>query len=215
MAEKWTKVDVRILKDFQRLAHGDCVSVSDWVSGRGRNTKRRPTPRWVCEFTRKSAEECQQVRKVYKWGMYIDEFFDAPASLAYNARIYFANNPRRKRVLVLNREMIHDEKIASLEYIGKNLEKLRKGISCVFCEPQDTFGFIPDGSFALHVDFDCESDNEDIDGYWVILTDFGEFKVCTDNNGIDRMDLFDNVSEVLVCVLDWYSDAYYWCHHDE
>lgn len=96
------KGTVNKLKEFFDRADeigGNCVSVSDWVSGKGRYTKLRALPCYVYRIERDELNDPIVKAKVST--VALDE-----------CRNYFSKYPLRKAVLVFDREMMLEDYLA-------------------------------------------------------------------------------------------------------
>lgn len=102
----YNKGTVNKLKEFFKLADvdgGNCVSVSDWTSGNGRYTKARALPCYVYRIERDELNDPIVKAKVST--IALDE-----------CRAYFKKYPKRKSVLVFDRELMMTDYLA-VKYI--------------------------------------------------------------------------------------------------
>lgn len=98
----FNKGAVNRLKEFFDRADvtgGNCVAVSDWVSGKGRYTKLRALPCYVYRIER--IELNDPIVKAKVSSKALDE-----------CRNYFSKYPLRKGVLVFDREMMLEDYLA-------------------------------------------------------------------------------------------------------
>lgn len=87
---KFTKTSEKQLREyFSKMDASGCVVASDWTSGSGRFTKPKALPPFVQRFERKEYAKTA----LPKHG--------APERVAFE---FFGKNPRRKTVLVLDKE---------------------------------------------------------------------------------------------------------------
>lgn len=82
---KFTKAHENSLRDFMDMMEDGCVSISDWKSGYGKNSRPRALPPFV--------------RRVEK-----GQYQNTPKRVNYLAKWYFRIYPKRRIVLVLDRE---------------------------------------------------------------------------------------------------------------
>lgn len=95
----FNKGTVSKLKEFFKLADtdgGNCVSVSDWVSGNGRYTRARALPSYVYRIERDELND--PIVKAKVSAIALDE-----------CRGYFNKYPKRKAVLVFDRELMMED----------------------------------------------------------------------------------------------------------
>lgn len=87
---KFTKTHEKQIREFiEKMDARGCVPVTEWVSGSGRFTKPKALPPFVERFERE--EYAKTVLPKH----------DTPERTAYE---FFRANPRRKAVLVMDRE---------------------------------------------------------------------------------------------------------------
>lgn len=91
---KFTKTHEKNIREYMsKMDANGCLPVTEWTSGTGRYTSNRVLPPFVQRFERKS----YAVTQLPSHG--------TPERTAYE---YLADNPRRKAVLVLDREAMLD-----------------------------------------------------------------------------------------------------------
>lgn len=89
---RFTKTHERQLREFMTIMDGGgCVPVTEWTTGKGRYTSRRALPPFVRRFAR--VEYPETARPSH----------GTPERFAYG---FFLKNPRKKAVLVLDREAL-------------------------------------------------------------------------------------------------------------
>lgn len=86
---KFTKTHEQTLREFMDKAEYDCVATTDWTSGSGRYTSPRALPPFV-----------NRIEK--------GQYKNTPRSVNDKAMRYFRVYPRRRVVLVLDREAMMD-----------------------------------------------------------------------------------------------------------
>lgn len=90
---KFTKTNERQIREFVSMSENDCVSVSEWVSGTGRFSSPKAIPPFVKRYNKGDVTDSKSINKKIKR--------------------YFSEHPRRKSVLVIDRESLADFLFAS------------------------------------------------------------------------------------------------------
>lgn len=91
---KFTKRHESQLRDYIAKADKNgCLPVDEWTTGSGRYSRARMLPPFVARFDRKEYPACSRPQ------------MGTSERAAYN---YFIANPRRKCVLVLNKDALFD-----------------------------------------------------------------------------------------------------------
>lgn len=91
---KFTKTNEKQLREFMGKMDGNgCVTVDQWTSGSGRHTSNRALPLFVTRFERKDYAPTNRPKH------------GTPERVAFD---FLNANPKRKAVLVLDREAMLD-----------------------------------------------------------------------------------------------------------
>ena len=108
--KKWTKVDERILKEFEALEEDGCVSASNWVNGRRRQISKKALPaaaiKFYCWRDSNGKPIDLEVEEVGKAAYY--EYVDEIRECKTRALNYFAKYPKRKKVIVMNYKVLNE-----------------------------------------------------------------------------------------------------------
>ena len=102
---KFTRASIHKLQDFFELSENNCVSVSEWVSGNGRYTKKRALPPFVYQIGKEELESDIVKTKLSD-------------SALSDCRGYFKRYPKRKAVLVFDRELVLSDLLALVQMKG-------------------------------------------------------------------------------------------------
>ena len=108
--KKWTKVDERILSEFNALEEDGCVSASNWVNGRRRQISKKALPaaaiKFYCLRDSNGTPFDLTVEEVGKFAYY--ECADEIRECETRALNYFAKYPKRKKVIVMNYKVLNE-----------------------------------------------------------------------------------------------------------
>lgn len=102
---KFTRASIHKLKEFFELSENNCVSVSEWVSGNGRYTKKRALPPFVYQIGKDELESDIVKAKLSD-------------SALSDCEGYFNRYPKRKAVLVFDRELVLSDLLALVQMKG-------------------------------------------------------------------------------------------------